>query len=99
MTFKSTVIAGIIVILTTTLLITSANLYMDVQVLKSQTITLQKVVEERKEATEKFVVFMSHMDKTLAVHTEAVNTLKEAVKRLENGIINYNKEDFNDGRN
>lgn len=72
------------------------GLYTDVQLLKVQTTNMERSMDEREETTKRFTAMMLQMDKTLAVQTEAVNTLKDAVKRLETRdsyVYNYKEVD------
>ena len=97
---SSAVVSGIMIAVLSGASVAGFNLYTDVQLLKNQTATLEKSMDEREETTKRFTQMMMQMDKTLAVQTEAVNTLKDAVRRLETGSFTaYHKEDFNDSRN
>lgn len=90
---SSAVVSGIMIAVLSGASVAGFNLYTDVQLLKSQTASLERNMEEREETTKRFTQMMMQMDKTLAVQTEAVNTLKDAVKRLENGtFLTYNKD-------
>lgn len=75
------------------------KMYSDVELLKLTTVNLERTMSERQETTERFTAMMLQMDKTLAVHTEAVNTLKDAVKRIEirTGYA-YVGENYHDSR-
>lgn len=90
---SSAVVSGIMIAVLSGASVAGFNLYTDVQLLKSQTTSLERSMEEREETTKRFTQMMMQMDKTLAVQTEAVNTLKDAVRRLESGgFVAYNKE-------
>lgn len=92
---SSAVVSGIAIAVLSGASVAGFNLYTDVQLLKLQTTAMERSMEEREETTKRFTQMMYQMDRTLAVQTEAVNTLKEAVKRLEGGSIiavNYNNE-------
>lgn len=98
---SSAVISGIAIAVLSGASVAGFNLYTDVQLLKVQTATMERSMDEREETTKRFTQMMFQMDKTLAVQTEAVNTLKDAVKRLEGGnfiAINY-QEPYDDRRN
>lgn len=97
---SSAVISGIAIAVLSGASVAGFNLYTDVQLLKVQTATMERSMDEREETTKRFTQMMFQMDKTLAVQTEAVNTLKDAVKRLEGGnfiAINY-QEPYDDRR-
>lgn len=75
------------------------KLYTDVELLKLTTVNIERSMEEREETTKRFTAMMLQMDKTLAVQTEAVNTLKDAVKRLETRTgYAYVGENYHDSR-
>lgn len=98
---SSAVVSGIAIAVLSGACVAGFGVYNDVQTLKLQYTIIEKTTQERDEATNRFTLMMSQMDKTLAVQTEAVNTLKEAVKRIEDGnryAYDY-KETFHDGRN
>lgn len=98
---SSAVISGIAIAVLSGASVAGFNLYTDVQLLKLQTSAMERSMDEREETTKRFTQMMFQMDKTLAVQTEAVNTLKDAVKRLEGGnfvAINY-QEPYDDRRN
>lgn len=59
------------------------SLYTDVELLKSRTLLIEQSIKDKNESTERFTAMMNQMDRTLAVQAEAVNALKDAVKRLE----------------
>lgn len=86
---RSAVITGVGIALLTGVVISSFNMYTDVQLLKVQTAALEVTMKEREETTKRFTEMMYQMDKTVAVQAEATNALKEAVNRLEerNGIV------------
>lgn len=97
---SSAVISGIAIAVLSGASVAGFNLYTDVQMLKLQTSNMERSMDEREETTKRFTQMMFQMDKTLAVQTEAVNTLKDAVKRLEGGnfiAINY-QEPYDDRR-
>lgn len=97
---SSAVVSGVMIAVLSGASVAGFNLYTDVQLLKNQTAALERNMEEREETTKRFTQMMMQMDKTLAVQTEAVNTLKDAVKRLESGnFITQYKELTNDSRN
>lgn len=92
---SSAIVSGIAIAVLSGSSVAGFNLYTDVQLLKLQTIAMERSMEEREETTKRFTQMMYQMDRTLAVQTEAVNTLKEAVKRLEGGNIisvNYSEK-------
>lgn len=96
---SSAVISGIAIAVLSGASVAGFNLYTDVQLLKVQTATMERSMDEREETTKRFTQMMFQMDKTLAVQTEAVNTLKDAVKRLEGGnFIAINYQEPNDDR-
>lgn len=97
---SSAVISGIAIAVLSGASVAGFNLYTDVQLLKLQTTAMERSMEEREETTKRFTQMMFQMDKTLAVQTEAVNTLKEAVKRIEGGnfIANHYQEREDDSR-
>lgn len=97
---SSAVVSGIMIAVLSGASVAGFNLYTDVQLLKNQTASLERNMEEREETTKRFTQMMMQMDKTLAVQTEAVNTLKDAVRRLESGgFLAQNKETFYDSGN
>lgn len=99
---SSAVVSGIAIAVLSGASVAGFGMYTDVQALKIQTAAIERSMEEREETTKRFTQMMFQMDKTLAVQTEAVNTLKEAVRRLEGGSIiavNYSSEKDNDSRN
>lgn len=89
---SSAVVSGIVIAVLSGASVAGFNLYTDVQLLKAQSAAMERTMEEREETTKRFTLMMAQMDKTLAVQTEAVNTLKDAVKRLE-GSYAYRMED------
>lgn len=98
---SSAVISGIAIAVLSGACVAGFGVYNDVQTLKLQYTVIEKTMDESNEATNRFTLMMSQMDKTLAVQTEAVNTLKEAVKRIEDGnryAMDY-KEFKDDRRN
>ncbi|MGL5016251.1 MAG: hypothetical protein ACRC6V_18525 [Bacteroidales bacterium] len=98
---SSAVVSGIAIAVLSGACVAGVQMYNDVQSLKMQYNIIEKTMDEREETTRRFTLMMAQMDKTLAVQTEAVNTLKEAVKRIEDGnryAYEY-KEFLNDGRN
>lgn len=99
---SSAIVSGIAIAVLSGASVAGFNLYTDVQMLKLQTSNIERSMEEREETTKRFTEMMHQMDRTLAVQTEAVNTLKKAVERLEGGsivAINYSPEDRDDRRN
>lgn len=99
---SSAVVSGIAIAVLSGASVAGFNLYTDVQLLKLQTSAMERSMDEREETTKRFTQMMFQMDKTLAVQTEAVNTLKEAVKRIEGGsfvALNNQPEIHNDSRN
>lgn len=80
---SSAVVSGVVIAVLSGASVAGFNLYTDVQLLKNQTTVLEKSMEEREETTKRFTQMMYQMDRTLAVQIEAVNTLKEAVNRIE----------------
>lgn len=97
---SSAVISGIAIAVLSGASVAGFNLYTDVQVLKTQTASIESTMIEREETTKRFTDMMHQMDKSLAVQIEAVNALKSAVNRLEerNGIVYVSKETKNDSR-
>lgn len=95
---SSAVVSGIMIAVLSGASVAGFNLYTDVQLLKSQTVALERNMEEREETTKRFTQMMMQMDKTLAVQTEAVNTLKDAVRRLESGSFLVNNKEYNNDR-
>ncbi|MGL5014177.1 MAG: hypothetical protein ACRC6V_07805 [Bacteroidales bacterium] len=96
---SSAVVSGIAIAVLSGACVAGFTMYNDVQALKLQYTVIEKTMDERDETTKRFTQMMFQMDKTLAVQTEAVNTLKDAVKRLESGsfIASY-KEPIDDRR-
>lgn len=90
---SSAVVSGIAIAVLSGASVAGFNLYTDVQLLKVQTASMERSMEEREETTKRFTQMMFQMDKTLAVQTEAVNTLKEAVKRIEGGTFIANHQE------
>lgn len=89
---SSSVVSGIAIAALSAGLMGGFNIYTDTKIMKEQIVGIEKTMEEREETTRRFTMMMNQMDKTLAVQTEAVNTLKKAVERLEGGpvfAINY----------
>lgn len=82
---SSAVVSGIAIAVLSGASVAGITMYNDVQALKLQYTVIEKTMDERDEATNRFTLMMAQMDKTLAVQTEAVNTLKDAVKRIEDG--------------
>lgn len=70
------------------------TVYKDVELLKARTDLIEQSIKEKDQSTERFTAMMNQMDRTLAVQAEAVNALKDAVKRLEQAT--YFKESRND---
>lgn len=93
---SSSVVSGIAIAALSAGLMGGFNIYTDVKIMKEQVVNIEKTMDEREETTKRFTQMMYQMDRTLAVQTEAVNTLKEAVKRLEGGsiiAINYDSKE------
>lgn len=98
---SSAVVSGIAIAVLSGASVAGFNLYTDVQLLKVQTSALEISMQEREQTTKRFTEMMYQMDRTLAVQTEAVNTLKKAVERLEGGSIiavNYQDKEKNNDR-
>lgn len=83
MSGSSAVVSGIAIAVLSGASVAGFNLYTDVQLLKLQTSAMERSMGEKEETTKRFTQMMYQMDRTLAVQIEAVNTLKEAVNRLE----------------
>lgn len=96
---SSTILSSVAIAMMSAAGLAGFKLYSDVELLKLTASNMERTMEERKETTERFTAMMLQMDKTLAVHTEAVNTLKDAVKRIEirTGYA-YVGENHNDSR-
>ncbi|MGL5015840.1 MAG: hypothetical protein ACRC6V_16395 [Bacteroidales bacterium] len=96
---SSSVVSGIAIAALSAGLMGGFNIYTDTKIMKEQIVGIERTMEEREETTRRFTLMMNQMDKTLAVQTEAVNTLKKAVERLEGGSIiavNYSQEIIDD---
>lgn len=92
---SSGVIAGVAVVALSAGCMGGFTMYTDMQLMKLEMSNVHRTLEERKASEEKFDALMIRMDKTLAVNTEAINSLQKAVNRLENGgfiAINYNDQ-------
>lgn len=81
--YINSVIGAILIALLSTASVGGFTVYKDVELLKTRTNLIEQSIKERNESSERFTAMMNQMDRTLAVQAEAVNALKEAVKRLE----------------
>lgn len=93
---SNSIISGVAVVALSAGVLGGFNIYTETMVMKEQILAIERTMEGREETTKRFTMMMNQMDKTLAVQTEAVNTLKKAVQRLEGGsiiAINYNTEE------
>lgn len=99
---SSGVIAGVAVVALSAGCMGGFTVYTDMQLMKLEMKNVQTTLDERKVSEDRFNALMNRMDKTLAVNTEAINSLQKAVNRLENGgyiAINYNNPEIpNDSR-
>lgn len=89
---SSGVIAGVAVVALSAGCMGGFTMYTDMQLMKLEMSNVHRALDERKASEEKFDALMTRMDKTLAVNTEAINSLQKAVNRLEGGnfiAINY----------
>lgn len=75
--------SGVLIALLSGLSVSAFNLHTDVQLLKEQTRAMQESAKERKETTKNISEMMVHLDKTLAVQSQVVDALRDAVNRLE----------------
>lgn len=92
---SSGVIAGVAVVALSAGCMGGFTMYTDMQLMKLEMANVHRTLDERKASEEKFDALMIRMDKTLAVNTEAINSLQKAVNRLENGgfiAVNYNNK-------
>lgn len=99
----ATLITGVTVALITSVTVGGFGMYNDVQLLKNHAHSTDASLRERAETAKDFMKLMSKMESSLAANTEAINTLKDAVKRLEqpylysyqlpNQEINYDRRD------
>lgn len=79
----SEIASGILIAFVSGLSVSAFNLHTDVQLLKEQTRSMQESAKERNETTKNISEMMIQLDKTLAVQSQVVNTLRDAVARLE----------------
>lgn len=76
------------------------SLYGEVQVLKEQNRSVEKLIQDRDITTMRFTDMMHSLEKNVAVQTEVVSTLRVAVERLEETVYTMKqKETSNDRRN
>lgn len=69
-------------------------MWKDVAVMKEQ-IALNKVeLDIRARSADQFEVFLTQMDKSIAIQTESVNGLKKAVERLEQTVYSFKEVPF-----
>lgn len=95
----SAIISSVYIAIASAAGVAGFSLYTDVQLLKNQTMNMEKSMDEREETTKRFTAMMLQMDKTLAVQNETVNTIKDAIKRLESrDSYSYRGEEY-DRRN
>lgn len=89
---SSGVIAGVAVVALSAGCLGGFTMYTDLQLMKQEVVNVNRAIEDRKVSEEKYNALMIRMDKTLAINTEAINSLQKAVNRLEGGYvaINYN---------
>lgn len=88
----SSIIAGVLISLLSVAAIAGFNMYTDLALVQDQTARLELLMKERGEIDERFHAMMMQMDKNLAVQTEAVKALKQAVSRLEDVTFHVNKK-------
>lgn len=96
---SNSIVSGVAIVALSAGLLGGFNIYTETQVMKEQILAIERTMEGREETTKRFTAMMNQMDKTLAVQIEAVNTLKIAVGRLENGnfiAVNYVEGVHND---
>lgn len=90
---SSGVIAGVAVVALSAGCLGGFTMYTDLQLMKQEMASVNRTLDDRKIADERYNALMTRMDKTLAINTEAINSLQKAVNRLENGgylAVNYN---------
>ncbi|UZV39631.1 hypothetical protein APT65_00016 [Trabzonvirus APT65] len=92
--YLNSLIGAILIALLSAASVGGFTVYKDVELLKSRTELIEQSIKEKDQSTERFTAMMNQMDRTLAVQAEAVNALKDAVKRLEQAT--YFKESRND---
>lgn len=79
----SAVITGVLVTVVSAIAIGGFNMYTDLELVKNRTQILEMATKDREESLKTQKAMMHQMDKSLAVQIEAVNVLRDAVKRLE----------------
>ena len=87
------IVGGVAATVISAVLIGGFALYSDVQVMKIEVNTLGSTLADKKESYRRFEEMLSRMDVTMATHTEAVQTLKQAVARLEDGFAMKHKDE------
>lgn len=98
---SSGVIAGVAVVALSAGCMGGFTMYTDLQLMKLEMKNVQTLLEEKDKSDKQFTALMTRMDKTLAVNTEAINSLQKAVNRLESGgfiTMIPRKEDDYDSR-
>lgn len=94
---SSGVIAGVAVVALSGGLAGGFTAYTDIQLMKLEMKMVQESLNDKQKTMEDFNQLMIKMDKTLAVNTEAINSLQKAVKRLEDGgfiAVNFIPEEI-----
>ncbi|MGL5566646.1 MAG: hypothetical protein ACRDC4_13065 [Plesiomonas sp.] len=85
----STVVAGVV----TAGILSGVSVYGEVESLKTQVAHNKSELDARNRNDEHFQVFINQMDKSLAIQTEAVKGIKQAVDRLENAVFTLKGEE------
>lgn len=70
-------------------------MWKDVAVMKEQIALNKEELSIRTRSADQFEVFLTQMDKSIAVQVESINSLKKAVERLEQTVFTF-KEVSND---
>ena len=79
----SAVISGVLITVVSAIAIGGFNMYTDLELVKNKTQILEVSIKDREDTMKNHQAMMHQMDKSLAVQMEAVNVLKDAVRRLE----------------
>lgn len=79
----SSIISGVLITVVSAVCLGGFNMYTDLELLKTQTKLLEVSFKDREESVKNHQAMMHQMDKNLAVQIEAVNVLRDAVRRLE----------------
>lgn len=90
----NSVIAGVLVTVISASSLGLFKVYSDVEVMKKRIDQIDQSMASNAEATRRFTEMMNQMDKSIAVQSEIVATLKEAVNSLEVKTQSYNKYDY-----